>query len=370
MANKLKIYACSGLSRQAKAKITSGYNYWTDNTNVVSNTQAVNTLLTLINEKYIEVSYLKKISNEQIISNLNSIDLYTICLYYAQKYSDDPKQLHHAGEVISSLFQNGYFSYESLDNKERDKHLDELLVIAESAMNNRELGELNEGILYWWEVNIEKRNIIGLSTSEQQTIESVSGVGNSDWQGDDNISNYLLKGGEYFLYTYFTEEQIANLPRIFKAKKKLQQKTYDYCKGLFTKMYGSEDEMKRIIRSSIIGYFGVEPEEICAGIYKDQSKHKGIGDLVILGMAAEKFFEILVSILSIVGAIIYAICECVAKTNQAKYAAVNKATVESSTPAPEDYEGYNFDEMLGSSSSKSWLTIVALAIGAFLLIKK
>ena len=55
MAERLKIYACSGIGESAEPQ-QKMWDYWTDNTDCVSNTQAVNTLIALINRNYIEVT--------------------------------------------------------------------------------------------------------------------------------------------------------------------------------------------------------------------------------------------------------------------------------------------------------------------------
>ena len=58
MSEKLKIYACSGIGETDKK--TSAY--WTDGTNSVSNTQAVNTLLAKINLAWAEYTNMRDLS--------------------------------------------------------------------------------------------------------------------------------------------------------------------------------------------------------------------------------------------------------------------------------------------------------------------
>ena len=76
MANKLKIYACSGIGNE-----NVRYTYWLDNTKTVSNTMAVNTLLALINRNNIEILRLVTMTNEQKLANLNDIDVYVLCCF-------------------------------------------------------------------------------------------------------------------------------------------------------------------------------------------------------------------------------------------------------------------------------------------------
>jgi hypothetical protein len=71
MPGKLKIYACSGIGDVQDKAVA----YWTDNTRTIDNTQAVNTLLALINRNYIEVARLHGMSPVDKIANLNDIEL-------------------------------------------------------------------------------------------------------------------------------------------------------------------------------------------------------------------------------------------------------------------------------------------------------
>ena len=73
-----------------------------------------------------------------------------------------------------------------------------------------------------------------------------------------------------------------------------------------------------------------------------------------------------------VATIIVAICEAVAKKNESKYGAIDKAAVESSIPDASDFDGLGFGDETGTHTpkSKTWLWIAAVAAGALLLFKK
>ncbi len=47
-------------------------------------------------------------------------------------------------------------------------------------------------------------------------------------QGD--LAEHIDKAGTYFLYTYFTEDQLNQLPRYFRSKAKGQKRIYEYDK--------------------------------------------------------------------------------------------------------------------------------------------
>ena len=108
MSGKLKIYACSGIgSTDAQKRV----GYWLDGTNTLSNTQAVNTLLARINEKYIAATRLTDIGKGEKIALLNDVDLLQVALEAAGKrlapYQDRVTLVHSnfcdIKEVLSNL---------------------------------------------------------------------------------------------------------------------------------------------------------------------------------------------------------------------------------------------------------------------------
>ena len=361
MAEKLKIYACSGIGAAQADKPVA---YWTDNTNTVSNTQAVNSLLAAINSDYIKFSRLRSLSKADKLTLLNEIDLLTVCLDAATRYSGKAAALHHAGLVIGGMVKKGLFDFDSLNETQRDNNLDELLDMAHEAYNEEEAPAANAEFMNWWRETVEMRDKNGLSEKQQNIISSeiakkISGIGAADesWMQNADLAKYLTKGSMYFLYCYMTPEQLAKLPAIFKKKQKMQLATYYYCKALFVSVYGSEDEMQEIIRAGIIDEFGETAEEVCAEIVS--------GKREAIGIAAQIVVAIIGAVSSIVIGVITAICTMVANTNVAKYAAVDRQAVESSTPNEDDFSGLNF----GGGSATSWLPLAAIGVGLLFLLK-
>ena len=283
MANKLKIYACSGIGASDEKK---KYNYWLDNTSTIHNTQAVNNLLSIINLNYSEIEYIADLTDSDVINRLNTIDLMCVCLQAAQDYSSHYTKLGKAGKVISRMLNDGDFNSSSIDNDDRNARLDMLLNKLKTGMESEEQYSDNSEFEDWWHENVVKLNTIGLTDGEQERVrevlnDSISGIGSNDWQEDKDIAKYLNDSGSYFLYLYFTPEQLDNLPRVFTTKNKQQKYIYDYCKGIFTKLSGTEDGMKRVIRSGIIRDYGSDPETICDDIAlkgKDSAYYKGVGE--------------------------------------------------------------------------------------------
>ena len=355
MANKLKIYACSGIGNTSK----NTYDYWTDNTNTINNTQAVNLLLSRINLLYSSVMYLE-MGKAQLLDCLNTIDLYVVCLDAAEKYANHYTKLEKAGRVIGTMLSQGYFNSGSLDNKERDLRLDELIGLFEDAMDkNGQYGSATDEFLNWWSNDIVALNKIGLSKEDRTIVEDTLrstpvSVGEADinWESIPDLNKYLSDASEYFLYTYFTDEQIETLPRVFRAKRRTQNDIYRYCKQLYTDANGREEAMQNIIRGKIISRYGETPEQVCDDIVRGRRKVSPIGAAISVATIITIISSIVVPI---VIAIITAICEVVKKKNSDKYAAIDKAALDGGVPSQYDFDDSEF--YTGNSSTKAGFSL-------------
>lgn len=375
MAGKLKIYACSGIGTTDTADKT--FKYWTDNTSELTNTQAVNTILAYINANYIEVKYQKGLTASEKINRLNDVDIYVVAMLAAKRFADDPKMLQHAGYVISGMINNGDFNFDSLDNSKRDAHLDDLIDKANSLYSDDQYQHEDSEFTRWWEKEVIARNKVGLTGEQQATMRKSlkrqkSGTNDADpaWMQDENISNYLLHAATYFLYMFFTDDQLRRVSPDVKIKRNGQIRTYNYCLQYFVDQYGGKEAMDEIIRAGIIQTYGVMPEDVCEAIVKGEVKISGIGaDPVTIGVfTVAEFISILTAVLTFLGGVIAAICTCVAQTNVAKYGALDEKIVNSSVPTPEDWEGLSGGT--GTGSVKSWLPLVAIGAGLLFLMKK
>lgn len=377
MADRLKIYACSGVGDSSEQEQPKTLGFWTDGTNTVSNTKAVNTLLVKINNNRIRAFRLQGISEQEKIHCLNNIDFLVVALDAARKFAKDKEALYRAGAVISQMYTDGKFSLDSIND--RELHLDELLNYANSEFSSSDAVEFTDPeILNWWITNVMDQNEVVLNFGQQQVVrkalkiaaEKVSSVGAADesWKDDPDLFKYLNKGSEYFLYLYFTDKQLEKLPAVFKEKKRKQLRTYNYCKALFVDNYGTEQDMKDIIYYGIMDYFGVEPETVCDEICRGE---RPIG-FVFLGLAGagaiKAFLEFLTILATVVVGIITAVCSMVAQTNIAKYGSLDKQIVESSVPDESDYDGLNFGG--GSTKKSNWLIWAAAGIAAIFLLKR
>ena len=379
MADRLKIYACSGIGENAETQERI-WDYWTDNTDCISNTQAVNTLIALINRNYIEVTRLATMTREDKIANLNDIDLYVVCLRAAQHCNQHYTQLQHAGAVIGDMLLHGAFDCQSLDAAERDNNLDQLLDKFDELYTDDTEPTPNPEFTTWFEENVVERNKVGLSKDAQATIKkslktAKKGI-SGDWKDNEDLGKYLSDAGTYFLYTYFTEDQLKKLPRVFTNKKRLQTKTYNYCKSLFVDIYGSETEMQEIIRAGIINQFKDTPENICAGTAEAGMEAKPVGVLLFgiemaVAQAVSIIISIIVAVAGVIGTLITEVCKVVAEKNNAKYAAIDKAAVEASMPTEDDYEG--LANKKPKTAGGGWLTYLLVggaALGLILTSKK
>ena len=387
MSSKLKIYACSGISETAQQPVQ----YWTDGTNTLSNTQAVNTLLARINLLHIEATRLSGISQQEKIDKYNEIDVLTVCLEAARRFSDNSEQLYHAGEVISAMWKQGAFNFDSTDSRKREDRLEELIAKGNEAYDDTmPVTDTDEEFLMWWHKTVMERNITGLNFGQQQNarkalkkgIEAIKGIGAVDWKKysdgkwleNADLAQLLTAGADYFIYTYFTDEQLAKLPAVFKLKHKYQMKTYNYCKQCFVDIYGSEEDMQRIIVAGIIDELEQYPEDYCAGIVEEFNKNKSISGFTIFGLvgaeAVKALIELLTVITTLLVGVISAVCSMVASTNVAKYGAIDREAIKSGVPDASDYDGLDLDGLSTGGDKTSWLPLAAIGLGLLFLLKK
>ena len=390
MSGKLKIYACSGIgSTDAQKRV----GYWLDGTNTLSNTQAVNTLLARINEKYITATRLIGISNSDKIALLNDVDLLQVALEAAKRFKGSDEQLRHAGEVICEMWKNGDFELDTLDAREREDHLDYLLgKFDESVADTTPVQNLDQDFMDWWQETVVARNKCGLNFGQDQLArkalkkatedikEQIKGIGkvdwsqyqNGDWLENPDLAKYLTDGATYFLYTYFTDEQLAKLPSVFKKKCIGQKKVYNYCKALFVTTYGTEQDMRRIIEAGIMDELQVTPEQYCEEVVTGKRDPNAVGFLFGAETAAagiKMLIELLAVIATLVVGIVSAICSMVAQTNVAKYAALDKKAVETNVPDASDYDGLTIGDQNPLGVSNKLITVAIIAAGALLLLR-
>ena len=374
MSEKLKIYACSGIGDTDSQE--QPIRFWTDGTNTISNTQAVNGLLAKINLAHIQATKQQGLSDGDRIDLLCDVDMLSVALEAAKHYATDNEGLHRAGEVISHMIQEGAFDYREMDSEARENHLEELIDKFYAIHNDGEpLSNVSPDFMDWWKINIEQRNKVGLNFGQQQNIRkalknAVSGIGEIDpnWKENEDLSNYLLNGATYFLYTYFTDAQLAKLPAAFKVKRKGQLRIYNYCKALFVDQYGSEEDMQSIIRGGIIAELGGEPEQVCADMLAKQTKGTGAITTAIV-ITVKELIQIITIVATVLIAIVYAICDCVYKSNAKKYGSIDQAIVQDSAPSDEELEALDRLHNNGILGSSSWIGWAAAGLGLLFILK-
>lgn len=373
MSKKLKIYACSGIGETG---VNGYYAYWTDKTNPADNTQAANTLLSLINNLKIEVLYLEGLTDEEKIARLNDLSLYRTCLQVVRDLKDDPDALVSTGYILGSWLANGEFANSSLD---LEVHENQIMGLVERINEYYHApipdGDIDKKFVTWWNEVIVPRNKVGLSKEQRTAVKKaeqsikISGIGASDnWKEDKNISNYLLNAAVYFTYYYFTKDQLQQLPRKFTTKRNTQKRLYNYCAAYFVKTYGSISDMDNIIRSGIIQKYGHTPEEVCAKIVSGDIKPVNGGPEPV-SWTIEAIVAVVLAALSTLAAIVTAIINAIRDCKVAKYEAITAEQANKGCPNPEDYEDYNSEK--GWTNIKSnWLPLAAIGVGLVLLIKR
>lgn len=375
MSDKLKIYACSGIG-ETDGQEQQVLQFWTDGTNTLSNTQAINGLLAKINLLYIQVTRSQDDWNVHKLDKLNDIDMLSVCLEAAKHFATDNDGLHRAGEVIAHMIDEGAFEFSETDSEKREAHLEELIDQFYAIHNDGEpLSNVSPDFMDWWKINVEDRNKVGLNFGQQQNVrkalkKAVAGIGEIDprWKENEDLANYLLNGATYFLYTYFTDAQLAKLPAAFKVKRKGQLRIYNYCKSFFVDQYGTEEDMQSIIRAGIIAELGGEPEQICADMLAKQTKGTGSITTAIV-ITVKELIQIISIIAGVLVAIVYAICDCVYKSNAKKYSAIDQSVVDNSVPDEDELSALERLHESGSLNGNSWIAWAAAGLGLLFILK-
>ena len=380
MSDKLKIYACSGIGDTPEDR-KKPIGYYTDGTNTLESTQAVNTLLAKINTCRIEAQRLQTLTAAERKDALDEMDVYSVGLVAARQYAKDSVKLGRAGLAIGSMISAGDFAYDTFVHGERQDHLDHLIEKMHELVNGDEQLQGDPEFTQWWTANVIERNKVGTDFAQRMAIHKAikarklqpkqkgAGAVDESWQDDEELSKYLCDGGTYFLYLFFTDKQLAKLPegnrRIFKAKARGQQDTYDYCKATFVGIYGSEEEMVDIIRAGIIDRFGDTPEQVCQDI-ADGKRNAEEG----VGIATEIIVALITLISGLLIALIEKVCDAIAKKNQAKYEALNQRVIEESCPNQDDFEGLDVPKTQTAGISSGAMIAAGAALLALLFIKK
>lgn len=305
MRDGLKIYACSGFGvGTAPAEFT----YWLDNTNTLTNTCAVNSLLSDINFVAAKLQYDTTLTSEDVVTALNMIDLYTVCLYGAEEYHAE--ELARYGRIVAAMVADGRFANSSTDNNERDAYLDELIAEANTRFAD---GEDYEGVgdtWDWFYTHVLSLDYVGLTEAQREDVRNamlvspgVSGTTEQD------AAVALTDSGAYYLYTYMSPEQARKIGKVVYAKRRKETEVYNYVLDAYIEFYGSKEAVDKLIYTGICKQYKSTPEAVVRDL---TNKSKGVGELaVIIGIIAS-----IVTILSTVLSIVLTICGAAL---QAKY---------------------------------------------------
>lgn len=204
-------------------------------------------------------------------------------------------------------------------------------------------------------LNIYACSGVGEVNTPQRVAQRIA---DSGWERDETLRKYLgtsKDGGcaEYFLYTFIPQEELGMYNATIYKKREQQLKTFAYVRELFVGYnYGTEADMKAIIRKGIESTFGAPVEQVLMEIRT--GKREGVG------IATEVIVAIISAVVTIVLAVISGIIEYCKSVKVAQYTAPTYQELEDSMPSATDITG---------STKKKGLLYAALAGAAYFLIK-
>lgn len=328
MANKLKIYMCSGVGAPKDA-----YKLWLDDTNTTTNTQAVNRLLITINALNVDIDY-RDLTKKEYIEHYNQIDVYVIALQFAKKYAGDNDAMERAGRIIQKYINDGKFSSQAVEDDARAANLDMLYNAISSDFTDGKDSKASGEFIAWWMASIIPYNHVGLTRDQitkSREFMHAQGVGAPQKDYGD-ITQYIYDSGQYFLYLFIPTEQAQKLPLFIREKIKIQRKTYDYVKETFVALYGTEQELQTLIRTNIIEHFKHTPEEAIAKLLKS----KGISGAEPISWTIEAVIMLVSLILSIVMSVLQVVLQYCATVEAARYAVPEN--IEDGCPEGDDWK--------------------------------
>ncbi len=351
MRDGLKIYACTGFG---VGTAPADFNYWTDNTETITNTCAVNSLLADINFHASKLRYAPDMTDEEALVTLNVIDLYVVCLYGAEQY--DGKDLERFGRIIGQMVDAGMFHYDSTDNDERDANLDELISIAETRFNDGEDPQISNDTTMWFYDYVVARDYVGLNEKQIAAAREAINASNAVSGATTNDAGEVLhSNGGYYLYQFMTRKQAYDLGAAVYAKWKKEKEMYEYIHKAYDSMYGGKEEVDKVIYAGICAEYGHTPERLVYRMCENR-----IEDGVGCGISA---------ICTAIGAIISLLT-----TVLSAILTIVSAVLESKYKAPEDPDfgvpglgGEDLDEIRKGNTGEKAKTVVGLALAAALL---
>lgn len=361
MSKGLKIYACSGVGTGV-GDTNYKFTYWKDNTNELTNTKAVNNILSFINSVNADIIYAEH-TEEELINDCNVIDLYITCLQAAKTYHGT--DLQRAGRVIGIMLKEGFFNSQSLDDVERDTNLDSLIDRFYETMQNGSDYEISSPFIDWFQSNVVDYDYVGLTEEQRIATETAlsdinKSIGATDTNDESMIDKFVNSGG-YYLYLYFNEEERKKLPFWMKKKieKQLEVKTYTY--GYYEQIKSAK-ALDEDIRIGVCKTYGHTPEWMIDSIKNyTGTDNKGVG------IATEIIVAIIGAAVTLITTLISALVTIIISIVQIKYSV--PTDTESGVATAGDLEAMMQEEEQ-KAKTKKYLKYGVIGVIAMLIIKK
>lgn len=366
MKTGLKIYACTGLNtNRGVGETPAELTYWQDNTTTAENTKAVNSLLADINHIFAQLQYKEDITESEIIEGFNLVDLYIVCLRFAQELKN-ASELERAGRIVGQMLLDGEFDCYSTSNKERDEHLDLLIETAEALFLAGENPQVDTVFTQWFYTNVSSQNIYGFTKAERQrsrrflqTLKDKKRISGTEDEEEKTPSDYLYDAGGYYLYLYTDEATAKKAGYMIWRKWKKEKETYEYTHRCYDRLFANPESVDKIIYDGVSRYYKHTPEFVMSKLTNGKGKNS-IGDF---GISA--ILSIIAAVAAVLTAILKVVLAYCAEVQEAKYT----VPVEPASGTPEEYDWGNSIEDTEEEAKKKkylkWGIIGAIALFIF-----
>lgn len=300
--SNLNIYKVSGT---AKVGYTGKVYYWLAKTNDLSNTRAMNYVLSELNLANTLLSVEDDV-NERI-ELMNKIDLYTVILEGLFLCKDSTAvSVEGVGTVISNMVLNGAFNSDTDDIVIRTDNLDAIIIDFINKVNNIPSNlDTDAEFDVWYQAAIVDEDYNDTPEYVLKNYQEVAKIGASD-DGAMSITQKSSDAGPAFLYMFMTEKQINSCNDTIKKRYNQEIKNWQWETKILRGSMSAET-LYNIYKNGCTLHYGMKPEKKIQELFEYNAANGGkkIGD----PMSATAIISLVVTIVSVLISLVYLILD-------------------------------------------------------------
>lgn len=262
--NNLNIYKVSGV---AKVGYTDKVYLWLAGTNDLSNTRAMNYVLSELNLLNTKQAVTKDVDKR--IQFMNQIDLYTLVLeglFMVQ--TSDIITIKDVGNILSNMVLNDMFNSVTDDIVIRTNNLDALIVDFQNRMSNiPNLLETDAEFDSWFERYIIDENY---NDTPKQILDNYNAYLDKVGATNDEVKTIAQKtsdAGPCFLYMFMTDAQINICNESIQKRYKQEIQNWQWETRICRQAY-TEETIRNLYENGCTLHYNMTPEDKIAELFE------------------------------------------------------------------------------------------------------